>query len=443
MRWLCLLSFYIISMVTLARSQGTLSAEVLTDRDVYRTGSTNPISVYAHLFGSPNPSGEVTTPRNVAFVLDRSGSMAGPRIQFLRKAVSQAVNSLGARDIVSVVFFGSEIETLVEARRHDELESLDAKLAGVEPSGGSALYDALNQGAALLRRNLSANTVNHLILVTDGPATKGPREAADFTRLAELFAREGITLSSIGIGSDFDEDELATMARIGNGEFYFAENPESLVDQIPAEVNSLRRMVARDVTIQIEFSAFCDKIEPCSWARATIQGQVVTSTLPYVCADREVNILVQVSEHARRFSSKIATLRVSWKDPNDGQSHELVKSVDADFTTDDLVVKHAVNPTVARVLADAMARQGLEDAIEQLDKSDSRRALRALREGREDLYGLNLWLDDTVIETKARQLGTYLASLHNRTLNAMDRKTLRSGIFHQFGIPTTDDASHP
>ena len=443
MRWLFLFSLFVTSMVTLARSQPSLSAELLTDRDVYFAGATNQISVYAHI-SAPNPGpGTPATIHNIVFVLDRSGSMEGPRIEWLRKAVSQAVHSLGEQDIVSVVFFGSEIETLIEAKRVDQMSSLDAQLAAVEPSGGSALYDALNQGSALLRRNLSPTSINHLILVTDGPATKGPREPADFTRLAETFARERITLSTIGIGEDFDEDVLANMARTGHGEYYFADKPEKLVEQIPTEVRALQHMVGRDLTVKIEFSAFCDKIESYCWTAGTVQDQVVTYTMPYICTDRPLQFLIQASEHARHYSSKIATLRLSWTDPVGNSVHEFVKSVSADFISDEPVVQRARTPIVARVIADAMARQGFEDAIEQLDKNDPGRALHALRNAREDIYGINFRLGDAAIDAKAHQLEAYLATLRNHSPDAIDRKILRSGIFHQFGVPTSEDASRP
>ncbi|MBK9989247.1 MAG: VWA domain-containing protein [Verrucomicrobia bacterium] len=424
----------------LAQSAPTL--DVATDHEFYASDVKNNIYLESRI-DLPDLSGKdrPILVHNIAFVLDRSGSMLGPRVESLRKAVSLAIGSLSERDIVSVVVFGSEIETLVEAKRRDQLDGIDGLLAQVEPSGGSALYDALNQGAAQVRRYATPSTLNHVILVTDGPSTKGPREADDFTHLVEAFSREGIGLSTVGIGEDFEEDLLANLARIGNGQFRFADKPESLIEVVPAEVALLCTAIAKDATLTLELSSVCSQIEAIGWTKATITDTTATYNFPYLYAGQNPRILTSVTTEARRSSYKLGTVRLSWKDVADGKPHEITRPLEIQLESDGESTRTSFNPEVARSMADAIVRQEMLEAIKQIDKGDFQRALRPLRRARSELYNLNYRLDDPKIAVKIRDLEGYLANVQTRGMNQLDRKILRSGLFNKFGIPTAEDSS--
>ncbi len=422
------------------RAQPVITLDAATDRELYHANSHNKIYVEAQVHvADPAARAAAATVRNIAFVLDRSGSMAGAPIQALRRAMSAALNSLSDHDVVSVVVFGSEVETLVDAKRRDHLGEIDAVLAKLEPAGGAALYDALNQGAAQLRRYAGPSTINHLILVTDGRPTKGPREFDDFSRLAEVFAREGFTLSTIGIGQDFNEDLLATLARSGNGHFRYVDQPDKLTDALQAEIAPLRTLVARDAILTIEFRSSCEDVESYGWKQANVENQTVTYHFPYLFADQDLSVLVSAKQRPIRIAAALATVRLSWNDLAEGKSHSEEKALSVVFEADERAVRTSLNPGVIRVSVGALISEGMQEAIEQLDKGDFRRALRALRNARDDAQSLNDDLEDPQIAAKIAQLEAYLAEVQARGLNQLDRKILRSGLFNQFETPTADD----
>ena len=434
--------FLIATSLGCAQAQSSPSLTVATDHGYYLPDLENDVYVESRIdLPALGGASQPITQRNIAFVLDRSGSMLGPRIEALRKAVSLAISSLSDRDTVSVVVFGSEVETLIEAKRRDQLAGFDALLAQIEPSGGSDLYDALNQGAAQLRRYATPSTHNQLILVTDGPATKGPRETDDFLRLCESFARENINLCTVGIGEDFNEDQLASMARSGNGQFRFAAKPESLVDIIPSEVARPSSIVAMDAVLTVECPSGATKIESYGWTPATLTEKKATYSFPHLYAGQSVRILTAISARARMFSYRLGTIRLTWKDAVDGQAHEIVKPLEIRLEADREAIRTSKDPEVCRNMGDAIVRQGLQDAIQQIDKGDLKRAQRKLRDAREELYSLNDQLDDAQISAKITELEKYLAEVKARGLNQLDRKVLRSGLFNRFGIPTTEDGS--
>ena len=414
--------------------------DVATDRDLYLEGGHNKVYVEARI-RTPSPA-NATSPatNNLAFVLDRSGGMAGAPIQALRQALSLALNSLADSDVVSVVLFGSEVETLVEARRHDQLGDPDKILAQIEPAGGAALYDALNQGAAQLRRYAGPGTINHLVLVTSGRPTKGPRELDDFSRLAGLFAQEGITLSTIGVGPDFNEDLLAALARAGNGHFHYADRPEKLAEALQSEAAPQRALIARDAVLTFEFDRECTEMESYGWSPATIKDETVSLHFPYLFAGQDLSVLASAVMPARFIRFKFVTVRLTWKGTDD-QVKEIVKPVMVILERNGTAVRNSANPAVVQATVSALISEGMQNAIEQIDKGNFRRAIKELRSAHEDAVSMNDDPSDPVLAAKIKRLEAYLAEVQARGMNQLDRKILRSGLFNQFESPTADD--HP
>jgi Ca-activated chloride channel family protein len=421
----------------------TPSLTVVTDRDFYGADVENEIYVESRIDVPVTPGANPVLIRNIVFVIDRSGSMTGRRIELLRAAISKAVPLLAPRDFVSAVAFGSEVETVLPAKSCGQIDGIDNILDKIEPSGGSALFDALNQAAAQLRRNASPLSVNAIILATDGPATKGPRETEDFRLLADSLSREGITISTIGIGPDFDEDMLALLARMGNGRFSYALTPEMLPDLVSSAVGRVCGVVAKDARLTIESSRAAKKIETPDWTVSEAAERSISFRVQYLYAGENPKILASISAQARMNSYQLGTVRLAWTDPLDGASHQIEAPIDIRLERSSDALRDSLDPAVARTLADAIARCGMQDAITQMDKGNSGSAIRCLRNAVSELNNLNFKLDDVIISEKTKALKDYVKDLQVRELGAPDRKMLRSGLLGKFGVPTIDDASKP
>jgi Ca-activated chloride channel family protein len=444
MRCLALLLFLTV-LSGRAWAEPAVTVEALTDREYYLQDTGHQVYTEIRLGAASLPAavGRSSPVRNVALVLDRSGSMAGERLQALREGVTGALALLGEDDIVSVVLFGSEVETMAEARPRRELANLDTLLAQVEPAGGAALYDALNQGAAQLRRHAGPNTSNLLVLVTDGPPTKGPRELADFTRLAAALAEEHITLSTIGVGDEFNEDILAALARAGNGHFRYVARPATLPEAMLGELAVPGALQARDVKLTVEILSGFDEIESFGWIPGTIKDRTVTYQVPFLFAGQKITLLVGAKMQPRRGHYRFMKLHTTWTGVPDGQPYQresvLEVRLDADFNG----MPTTANPAVVRTAVNTVISAGLQKAIEWIDKGDFKRALRELRRARSDAIGLNYAVDDPEAQASIRRLEAWLAEVQARGLNQLDRKVLRSGLNNQFSIPVAEDPPEP
>jgi Holliday junction resolvasome RuvABC ATP-dependent DNA helicase subunit len=103
------------------------------------------------------------------------------------------------------------------------------------------------------------------------------------------------------------------------------------------------------------------------------------------------------------------------------------------------VIRKGLNVPVYRSAVSSVISEGMQDAIEQIDRGDYRRALRALRRVRDRARDINFNVDDPEITAMVRNLEAYLAEIAARGMNQLDRKILRSGLHHQFEPPTADD----
>lgn len=426
-----------------ARASVPATLEVATLRKFYREHAQARIHLGVRV--ELPASGAEPAARNVALVLDRSGSMAGEPIEALRRSAVAALNGLAGSDIAAVVAFGSEIETVIEAQRRDRLGDPVSRIASIEPAGGAALYDALNQAAAQLRRHAGPATFNQLILVTDGPATKGPREFSDFARLAEAFAREGIAVSAIGLGSDFEEDVLAAMARASGGRFRYAATPDALADALQAELAPAFALAGSEAELTVEFHERTRKVQTHDWTPAVVAERTATYRLPRLHAGQPVNLLLSAEVDAfsaRHDLPRFAAVRLRWTDAA-GAQQELSRTIAVRFSSDALDLREPLVAPVARAAAHATIREGLQGAIEQLDKGDARLALRALRRSRSEAIELNYDLEDVEIARTIRQLDAYLAGWPARAPGPADRKTLRSGLLGRFDPPAPGPEPKP
>jgi Ca-activated chloride channel homolog len=437
MRVMVLLAVLIGCGIARVHAQPAVSLETATDHKFYRENSDSEVYLEARIVPARSP-GVGASPRNVVFVIDRSGSMAGEPIAALRKATTAAIGALAPGDFVSVVVFGSEVETLIEAQRRDQLGEFAERLNGIEPAGGAALYDAINQAAAQVRRNSAAGTINQILLVTDGPPTKGPREIEDFSRLAGVFAGEGIMVSTLGLGPDFNEDMLAAMARAGQGQFRYVPQLSGLEAALVAELPRPGTVIGYDAELTIEFNRAVRKGRSHTWRAPNLDGGVFTWRLPRLVSDQPLSLLVSAeigSFHARFELPAFATVKLRWKKPDSGEAQETTRIVPVTFSRDNRDVRDSLNVGVARAAAADVVREGLQRAIEELDRGDPRRALRVLRTTRGETREINFDLDDVPIAEIGRRVDAFLTEAQARVLGPADRKILRSGLSGGFEPP--------
>lgn len=153
--------------------------------------------------------------------IDRSGSMAGTKMELAKEAARATAEAMAPEDRIGVIAFDSEARTAVRLQRAGNRYKIATDISRLTPSGGTHIYPALDQAYQAL---LAAQAkIKHVILLTDGQA---PRSGID--ALVRQMRRSGMTVSTVGVGTDVDRSLLETIADRGGGRSYFTDRPETL-----------------------------------------------------------------------------------------------------------------------------------------------------------------------------------------------------------------------
>jgi len=190
-------------------------------------------------------------PVNIALVIDRSGSMSGDKLSKAKEAAIMAVRRLGRDDIVSVVSYSNNVTVLVPATRLEDKNYVIAKIRQLESGGGTALFAGVSKGAAETRKFLSRDRVNRVILLSDGLANQGPSTPGELGDLGRAFGRERISVTTIGLGSGYNEDLMVRLAQNSDGNHAFAASAQDLIAIFDREFRDVLSVCAQEIRIRI------------------------------------------------------------------------------------------------------------------------------------------------------------------------------------------------
>jgi Ca-activated chloride channel homolog len=158
---------------------------------------------------------------SMILVLDCSGSMAGEKLDFARRAAQGTVQLLNSRDQLGVVAFEGGHTWIVPLAPCTNQAEIQRRLASIGAGGGTNMYPALADAARALE---AADTnLRHLVLITDGRSTPG-----DFEGLGARLAAGGITLSAVAVGADADHPLLGALAARTGGRMYATNNARAI-----------------------------------------------------------------------------------------------------------------------------------------------------------------------------------------------------------------------
>jgi len=159
---------------------------------------------------------------------------------------------LGPQDLFSLVIYDHSVHTLIPPQSAANSERLEAQIRQIRVGGNTALFGAVSQGAAETRKNLERNYVHRMVLLSDGLANVGPSSPIDLARLGAALLKEGISVTTIGIGTDFNEDLMSQLADRSDGNHYFVESSVDLPRIFASELGDVLSVAARQVSIELE-----------------------------------------------------------------------------------------------------------------------------------------------------------------------------------------------
>ncbi len=207
---------------------------------------------------APEPAHVQRLPLNLALVLDRSGSMAGTKLDKAKEAAAYCVRNLTASDRLAVVAYDDQVRVIMPSSKlTSEVKArLLSELAAVEPGGSTNLGGGWLTGAQEVANYVhEADYVNRAILLSDGLANVGMVDTGELSHHAAELRQRGVSTTTMGIGADFNEELMEQIAIKGGGHFYFIEDGRQIPDFLHRELGEVLSTVARDVRLEIVLPA--------------------------------------------------------------------------------------------------------------------------------------------------------------------------------------------
>ena len=391
---------------------------VRPDRRLIRPTAHSQRFVLARIAAPRATTERARPPVNLAIVLDRSGSMSGEKIRVAKIAVEEAIARLRPDDRFSVVAYDDVVDVVIESTpasaeaRRGAIE----RLRTVDARGSTNLGEGWLRGCAQVAGHLVDRGVNRCLLLTDGLANVGMTDPDQLAgHAAELRAR-GVSTSTFGVGNDFDERLLQSLADAGGGHFYYIADAPQIRDAITSEVGETLEIVARDVDLEI--TARDDiRIEPISPYPIQARGNRTIVSLGDLGSEQAVEVVLRLSfpygEIGRETGAIVAlTDRDGVFGPGGAGESEPVRltwSYADDRANDDQARDPDVDRAVGRLFA-ARARQEAVQLNRNGDYDGARRILDATARRIRGYAGHDPVLREVVDELREEQV-TYAAPM--------------------------------
>ncbi|RMH73662.1 MAG: VWA domain-containing protein [Gemmatimonadetes bacterium] len=203
------------------------------------------------LMASPNSAKihQNVLPKNVLFILDTSGSMAGEKLEQARHALEFCINRLNPDDTFNIIDFDTRIEPyatqMVDANRHNMKSALQF-VRGLEAEGGTNINDALLEGVSMLKKG---NRPNMIIFLTDGLPTVGEQNIQKIISNTVAANHANARLFVFGVGYDVNTQLLDKLALDNHGIPEYVEPDENIEVKISSLFAKLSNPVLTDVTL--------------------------------------------------------------------------------------------------------------------------------------------------------------------------------------------------
>ncbi|HVK03079.1 MAG TPA: VWA domain-containing protein, partial [Armatimonadaceae bacterium] len=302
-------------------------------------------------------------PVNIALVIDRSGSMEGAPLEYVKQACSYVVDMLTPNDVLSIVTFEENVDVLMAAKRVTDPGLIKQHIGRVTAGNTTNLFDGLYAGAAQVASVPMAGYVTRVLLLTDGEPTAGLRDFQSIVNQVADLKNRGITVTALGFGPEYNEELMAGIARRSGGNYYHIERPEMIPDVFRREIEQVLGVTARNLrlTFQLPLGAMVRQVygSPPAFGSRTAeislgdleQGATVTKVWEMDWEPRTPG------------TYRVAKAVLSFENGASGRTDTVTANAVVEFSQDADRVARGADASVAQEVAVAQASRDLEKTM--------------------------------------------------------------------------------
>jgi Ca-activated chloride channel family protein len=345
------------------------------------------VTVMLELEAPAAPEGDAERPEHTAVVvLDRSGSMAGDRLDHAKRALLDLVARLDDRDRFGLVAFDDQATVVVPAGRVGDLgrARIAGGIGGVQPGGMTDLSSGYLRGLQEARR-VCGPTGATLVLLSDGHANAGVTDPVALEGVARTATAQAVTTSTIGIGVGYDENILAALARGGSGNHAFAEHADAAAAAVAGELEGLLSKTVQAASLLIAPSVAVSSVSLLNDLPAQpVEGGVLVELGDFYAGERRrVVVTIAVPAMAALGLAEVAALTLTYVELPALLQHTVTLPVMVNVVPGDLAANRVRAPEVTQEVLFLATQRAKREAEEALRRGDTTSALGSLRDASE------------------------------------------------------------
>jgi len=371
----------------MANQRGSLSMDASLDRSQLLANQRGEAFLRVAVTGVPvQAAGRL--PMNVVVVIDRSGSMGSQspsgtqKMADARAAAKFLVAQLAAGDKIAIVSFDDQVDVLAEtcAIGDSNCSRVNAAIDTLYPRGNTNMHGglstALSQAKALFRRD----QVNRIILISDGqpntPANLNTPE--QLTTLTRSIAAAGINVTTIGVGTDYNEDLMSKVADAGQGNYYFVADTAKMATIFDKELKTMMAVVGREAVVKIALRNGV-RVEQVYGYEASIGRDEAAIPVGDVMGGRYQEVLTRLSFPAQSGQRELVDVTLVYHDALAKVDRKLNSTVAAQFVTDERQVAASLNKEVAEKVEKVKIAGAMQQAMDEFKAGRADNARQILR----------------------------------------------------------------
>lgn len=319
---------------------------------------------------------------NIGLVIDRSGSMQGEKIEYARQAACYAVQQLLPTDRVSVTIYDDRIETLIPSTLAIQKVNMVRQIQQIQARNMTALHEGWVQGGVQVSQYLNSQHLNRVILLSDGLANVGETNPDVICHDVQGLAKRGVSTSTMGVGQDYNEDLMATMARSGDGNYYYIQSPEQLPNIFNQELQGLATTIGTTVTLGIEPQAGVEIAEMLNDLDVNSQGRF---KIPNLVVGNPLEIAVRLKIPAMSQTTDLCYFRLAWNNPKQQERQVIRQTLRLPSVSSEQLEELPFNTEVRQQVALLMSARAKKEAVRLVDSRDYASASQVLQNAKQQM----------------------------------------------------------
>lgn len=415
-----------LAMAAAAAHAAPLQPKLTLDRPVVAHDSEGTVNLLVR-FEVPEPQDPDAADRppvHLALVVDRSGSMGSAgKLAYAKVAAKSLIELLRPTDRLAIVDYDDVVTVLWPSSPAVAPALASEAVEGLTPRGNTNLAGGLQRGLAEIGRDRQPGHNCRVILLSDGLANEGETRPAVIAAMAAAGRCGGVAATTMGLGLDYNEDLLQTVAAGGGGRYYYIENPAAMTRVFQEEMGKVLRQSTRDLALWFEHGSAIREVTVYGYPSEAAGGRTTIGLQDLYGGDaRSVLLSLRLAApgEGRR---ELGRIGLSYVDAADGREHRQEFPVAVTGSADADLVARSVDAPTAVEAALIVADERHDQAVRAFEAGDKQGALAALEVVRQEVGAAEHEFKDPKLAKKLEAL-----SLEQADMNRAERDpAYRSG----------------